>query len=50
MEVPDSWKMTPLTMMLCGEIQKSGEYREKELNTYEELRVVVMTWAINRKI
>ena len=36
--------------MLCGEIQKSVEYREKEFKTYEELRAVVMKWAINRKI
>ena len=50
MELPDSWKMIALRMMLCGEIQKSVEYREKEFKTYEELRAVVMKWAINRKI
>ena len=50
MELPDSWKMTALRMMLCGEIQKSVEHREKEVKTYEELRAVVMKWAINRNI
>ena len=50
MELPDSWKMIALRMMLCGEIQKSVEYREKEFHTYEELRGVVMKWAINQKI
>ena len=50
MELPDSWKMTALRMMLCGEIQKSVEYREKEFKTYEELRAVVVKWAISRKI
>ena len=33
MELPDSWEMTALRMMLCGEIQKSVEYDEKELKT-----------------
>ena len=42
--------MTALKMMLCGEIQKSVEHREKEFKTYDELRAVVMKWAINRKI
>ena len=50
MELPDVWKITALRMMLCGEIQKSVEYREKEFKTYDELRSVVMKWAINRKI
>ena len=36
MELFDSWKMTALRMMLCGEIQKSVEYREKEFKTHEE--------------
>ena len=49
-EFPDAWKMTSLKMMLCGEIQKSVEHREKEFKTYDELRAVVMKWAINRKI
>ena len=42
--------MTALKMMLCGQIKKSVEYREKEFKTYEEFRTVVMKWAINRKI
>ena len=48
--LPDSYKMTALKMILCGEIAKSVEHREKEFKTYEELRAVVMTWAINQKI
>ena len=48
--LPDSYKVTALKMMLCGEIQKSVEYREKEFRTYEELQSVVMKWAINQKI
>ena len=45
MELPDSWQMTALRMMLCGGIQKSVEYREpniEELKTYHELRAVIM--------
>ena len=49
-DLPDSWKMTALRGMLCGEIQKSVEHREKEFKTYDEFRAVVMKWAINRKI
>ena len=42
LDLPDSWKMTALQSMLCGEIQKSVEYREKEFSTYDELRLIVM--------
>lgn len=33
--VEDERTMTALRMMLCGEIQKSVEHREKEFKTYE---------------
>ena len=49
LELPDSWKMTALQAILCGEIQKNAEHREKEFKTYDELRSVVMKWAINRR-
>ena len=41
--------MTALQSILCGEIQKNVEHREKEFKTYEDLRGVVMRWAINRE-
>ena len=50
LELPDSWKMKALHAILCGEIQKNVEYREKEFRTYEELRSTVVKWAINKKI
>ena len=50
LELPDSWKMTALQGILCGEIQRNVEYRQKEFRTYEELRSTVMRWAINKKI
>ena len=50
LELPDSWKMSALHAILCGEIQKNVEYREKDFKTYEELRSTVMRWAINKKI
>ena len=50
LELPDSWKMTALQSILCGEIPKSVEYREKDFKTYDELRSTVMRWAINKKI
>ena len=49
-DLPDSWKMTVLRTVLCGEIQKSVEHREKEFKTYDELKVIVMKWVSNRKI
>ena len=48
--MPDSYKMTAIHGILCGEIQKSVEHREKELQSYDELRNTVMKWAINKKI
>ena len=48
MELPDSWKMTALQGILCGEILKHVEYREKEFKTYDELRSTIMKWAINK--
>ena len=50
LELPDSWKMTAIQALLCGEIQKHIEYREQDFRTYDELRSVVMKWAINKKI
>ncbi len=50
LELPESWKMTALHGILCGEIQENVEYREKDFSTYEELRSTVMRWAINKKI
>ena len=41
LELPDSWKMSALHAILCGEIQKNVEYREKDCKTYEELRSIV---------
>ena len=49
LDLPDSWKMTAIQGILCGEIQKNVEYREKDFKTYEELRSTVMKWAINKK-
>lgn len=37
-------------MMLCGGISKSIEYREQEFKAYDELRLLVAKWALNRKI
>lgn len=48
MELPNSWNMCALKMMLCSEIQKSVAHREKDLKTYKErkeLRDLVMKWA-----
>ena len=46
LELPDSYKMTAIQGILCGEIQKSVEYRDKKFQSYDELRNTVMKWAI----
>ena len=33
LELPDSWKIHAIHGILCGEIQKNVEYREKEFKT-----------------
>ena len=48
--LPNSWQMTALRIMLCGEIQNNVPNREKEFKTYHELSAVFMEWAINRQI
>ena len=50
LESPDSWKMIAIPVPLRREIQKHIEDREQDLKTCEELRPVVMKWAINRNI
>ena len=47
MELPDSWEMTALWIMVRGEILQSVDIREK---LYEKLRAVVLKWAIVRKM
>ena len=42
LELPDSYRMTAIHGILCGEIQKSVEHREKEFQSYDELRSTVM--------
>ena len=47
--MPDSYKMTAIQGILCGEIQKRMDYREKEFLLYVELRNTVMKWAIKKE-
>ena len=42
--------MTTNQAILCGELKKNVEHREKEFKAYDELRSVVMKWAITKKI
>lgn len=42
--------MAALRMMLGNDVQESVEFCEKEVKTYEEIRVVVMKWSISCKI
>ena len=50
LDLPDEWKMTALQSILCGEIKKQVEYREVEFKSYDELRSMVMKWAVNKRI
>ena len=42
--------MTALKCILVGDIKKHIELREEDIKTYEELRSIVMKWAVNKKI
>ena len=45
-ELPESWRMTALKKILCGDIRKHIELREEEIKGYDELRKIIMTWAV----
>ena len=42
--------MTAIKCLLVGEIKRHVTLREDELDTYQQLRDVVMTYAVNRRI
>ena len=48
-ELPESWRMTSLKRLLCGDIKKHVELQE-EFKSYEELRTTIMRWATNKKL
>ena len=48
LELPDSWKMTAL--QFSAEKSKRTSSTERDFKTYNELRSVVMKWAINKNI
>ena len=49
-ELPESWRMTALKKILCGDIRKHIELREEEIKSYDELRKIIMNWAMNKKL
>ena len=49
-ELPESWRMTALKKILCGDIKKHIELREEEIKGYDELRKIIMNWAVNKKL
>ena len=42
--------MTALKRILVGEIRNHIELREEAIKTYDELRAIIMKWAVNKKI
>ena len=42
--------MTALKCILCGDIKKHIELREDDLKTYEQMREIVMKWAVPTRI
>ena len=42
--------MTVLKCILVGDIKKHIELREEDIKTYDELRAIIMKWAVNKKI
>ena len=48
--MPQKYRMTALKCILCGDIKKHIELREDELKTYEQMREIVMKWAVPKRI
>ena len=42
--------MTALKCILVGDIKKHIELREEEIKNYDEMRSIIMKWAVNKKI
>ena len=42
--------MTALKKILCGDIKKHIELREEDIKDYNELRKIIMNWAVNKKL
>ena len=42
--------MTALKKILCGDIKKHIELREEDIKSYDELRKIIMNWAVNKKL
>ena len=49
-QLPEKYRMTALKCILVGDIKKHIELREEELKTYDEMRSIIMKWAVNKKI
>ena len=49
-ELPEIYRMTALKCLLVGDIKKHIELREEEIKRYDQLREVVMKWAVNKRI
>ena len=47
---PERYRMTAIKCLLVGEIKRYVTLKEDELDTYQQLRNVVMKYAINREI
>ena len=48
--LPDRYRMTAIKCLLVGEIKRHVNLREEEIETYQELRNIVMKYAVNRRI
>ena len=48
-ELPESWRMTSLKRLLCGDIKKHVEL-EDDFKSYTDLRSAIMRWATNKRL
>ena len=48
--LPERYRMTAIKCLLVGEIKRHVTLREDELDTYQQLRDVVMKYGVNRRI
>ena len=49
-ELPESWRITLMKEILCGDIKKHIELQCQDVRTYDTLRGIIMKWAVAKRI
>ena len=49
-ELPESWRITSMKEILCGDIKKHVEMQCQDVKSYDELRGTIMKYAVAKRI